>query len=49
MNINVLGIDIAKNVFELHIVDEKGVQKKRLKPRKVGGTYCSTTSLFDRN
>lgn len=24
MNIKVLGIDIAKNVFELHGVDEKG-------------------------
>jgi hypothetical protein len=24
MNIKVLGIDIAKNVFELHSVDEKG-------------------------
>ena len=32
MNIKVLGIDIAKNVFELHGVDEKGktVLKKRL-------------------
>lgn len=32
MNIKILGIDIAKNVFELHGVDEKGktVLKKRL-------------------
>lgn len=32
MNIKALGIDIAKNVFELHGVDSKGktIYKKRL-------------------
>ncbi len=37
MNIKVLGIDIAKNVFELHGVDEKGqvVLKKSIRREKL--------------
>lgn len=35
MNIKVLGIDIAKNVFELHGLGIKGIQKKRLSREKL--------------
>jgi transposase len=35
MNINVLGIDIAKNVFELHGIGINGSQKKRLSRDKL--------------
>lgn len=35
MNINVLGIDIAKSVFELHGIGEKGIQKQRLSREKL--------------
>lgn len=37
MNINILGIDIAKNVFQLHGIDEAGkaVLKKRLHRREL--------------
>ena len=29
MNINLLGIDIAKNIFQLHGVDSKGMASPR--------------------
>ncbi|WP_419421459.1 hypothetical protein ACNVED_16140 (plasmid) [Legionella sp. D16C41] len=35
MNINVLGIDIAKNIFQLHGVDKAG---KRLSKKRVERT-----------
>jgi transposase len=46
MNIKVLGIDIAKNVFELHGVDEKGqvVLKKSIKREKLSA-YIAQLSV----
>ena len=39
MNISIVGIDIAKNVFQLHAVDNTGkaVIKKRMSRHKLGG------------
>jgi hypothetical protein len=49
MNIKALGIDIAKNVFELHGVDKNGkvVLKKRVSRDKLPEVISPVTCLFN--
>lgn len=43
MKISTIGIDLAKDIFQVHAVDERGkvVQKKKLKRKEVG-TFFAT-------
>lgn len=47
MNITTIGIDIAKNVFQLHGVDSKGktVLRKRISQMKLAETMMQPSSL----
>ncbi|MBT7953365.1 MAG: hypothetical protein HN764_17190 [Gammaproteobacteria bacterium] len=47
MNISTLGIDIAKNVFQLHGIDarSKVVLKKRVSRNKLASTIANISSM----
>jgi hypothetical protein len=50
MQITTIGLDIAKNVFQVHGIDaaEKVIVKKRLRRRPIGSESGSSEILFVR-
>jgi transposase len=42
MKISTIGVDLAKEYFQIHAVDEHGkvVQKKKLKRKEVTAKFC---------
>ena len=51
MHITTLGIDLAKNVFQLHGVDARGrgVLSRRVKRSQLGGGGGESAALCDRD
>jgi len=49
--ISVIGLDLAKNVFQVHAVDEESevVLRKQLKRRDVLKILCANRTLSDRH
>ncbi len=51
MKITTVGIDLAKNVFLIHGVDERGrtVVRKSAEASRGGEVLCESGALFDRD
>ena len=49
MKITTVGIDLAKNVFQVHGVDERGkaVLRKQLRRAQVAGIFCKSAAVRD--
>lgn len=49
MKITRIGIDLAKKVFQIHGVDERGGAAQRAETERPGEILCESETLFDRH